>query len=175
MIDYDKGVVLLPLQNKHVDFYRKCRNKPEIRGWCRQVGLISEQDQEKWFKAQNDDKTIQMFEVWCDPMIDGKPSGVCGLTSIDMHVRKAEFSLWIDPDKQRRGIAKKALHTLFNYGFDELGLNIIWGETFSENPARHLFKKIGMHVEGTRRDFYYKNGKHIDAILFSAKAHEWIL
>lgn len=173
MINHGHGCLLGPLQDKHVDYYRKNRNNLLIRRWCRQTGLISEADQQKWFKRQNDDPTIQMFEVYPDDVDGGVPWGVCGLTSIDLHARKAEFSLWIAPDKHRKGMAKKALKTLFSYGFDELGLNVIWGETFEDNPAKFLFKKLGMHVEGVRRDFYFKNGKHTDAILFSLKDHEW--
>jgi len=170
LINYGFDVSLDTISAEHAERLREWRNNPKVRNWCRQVGLISQLDQEKWIKAQNDDPIIRMFVI----EHFGEIVGVCGLTSIDQQNRRAEFSLYIAPDRMARGISTLALKTLCKFGFLELGLNIIWGESFDGNHAIKVFEKIGFKFEGTRRDFYFKNGKFLDAHLYSLKASELI-
>lgn len=155
-----------------LDIYilRQWRNNPKIWKWCRQYDLISEVDQERWFEKQASDPSISMYGV-CDQ--HGHLIGVCGFTSIDLINRRAEFSLYIAPDKHGNGYGKKALLALFSHGFMNFGLNCIWGETFENNPAINLFESIGMKQEGTRRDFYYRDGHFIGAHLYSLLRPEW--
>jgi RimJ/RimL family protein N-acetyltransferase len=70
-------------------------------------------------------------------------------------------------------LAKKALKMLFKFGFDDLNLHLIWGETFDGNPACALFERIGMEKEGTRRDFYFKEGKFISCHLYSITSDQF--
>jgi len=170
MIDFKYGVVLEPISQENLEIMRNQRNDSEIRRWCRQAGLISEIDQHEWFIRQNDDPKISMFEVHNS---SEEIVGVCGLTDLDMLNRRAEFSLYIIRKYQLQGFSCKALKTLFTHGFRDLNLNVIWGETFEGNPAAGVFEKIGMVHEGTRRDFYFKNGKYLNAHLYSVKAKEW--
>jgi RimJ/RimL family protein N-acetyltransferase len=101
------------------------------------------------------------------------PLGVCGLTSIDLYNRHAEFSLYIAPQLQGDGLGTRALKTLLAYGFKTLGLNSIWGETFQGNHALKMFEQMGFKIEGSRRDFYFRDGKYIDAVLVSMQASEF--
>lgn len=102
------------------------------------------------------------------------PIGVCGLTSIDMEARKAEFSLYIGPEHQGKGYGSEALKLLLYHGFLNLGLNQIWGETFDKNPAAKMFEELGFKKDGTRRQFYMKSGKLIDCHLYSILRDEWV-
>ena len=150
-------------------YMRHNRNLPEIRDWCRQVGLIDPIQQEDWHKRISSDPTIRMYTIYM-----GDSVGVCGLTDIDHVNQRAEFSCYIYPEHQGSGYATKALKTLFKHGFDDLNLNMIWGETFEGNAAIHIFtEKLGMFLEGTRRNFYYKKGKFLDAHLLSISKEEF--
>ena len=150
------------------------RNDPRVYRWCRQNNLITDLQQEEWIKKISFDPSIRMYTIWTHHSTSHGVElvGVCGLTSIDLINKRAEFSCYIDPDHQKKGFAKDALKALFKYGFEEMNLNIIWGETFSDNHAQHLFEKMGMVKEGVRRDFYFKAGKYCDAILYSIKRTE---
>lgn len=172
MIDYSRGVVFQTIDQEHVGIIRQFRNDPRIYRWCRQTTLINEIEHEQWWKWQATAQDVKMFSV-----LDRKSLeilGVAGLTDINLIHRRAEFSLYIIPSQRRRGKASEALKTLFDFGFKDLNLNIIWGETFDGNPAFSLFKTLGMNHEGTRRDYYYKNGNYIDAHLVSIKRSEWL-
>lgn len=146
------------------------RNSYGIMCFCRQHKPISSLDQDAWFIKQNNNPATNMFEIHKD----GNLVGVCGLTDIDLLYRRAEFSIYIGPEFQGKGYSREALDLLFDYGFNTLNLNLIWGETFSNNHAQHLFEKIGMKKEGVRRQFYFKDGRYIDCILYSILRDEWL-
>lgn len=170
MIDFGRGVTLGPLHAHDKYLPMQWRNDPKIWKWCRQNDVISTQAQEAWFERQAKDPSIKMYMIEAE----GKSVGVAGLTSIDLWNRRAEFSLYIAPGFQGLGYGSKALQTLFDHGFRNLGLNCIWGETFEGNPAARIFEKLGVMKEGTRRAFYFRDGKHIDAHLYSVLAKEWL-
>ena len=169
MIEYILGVRLAPLDSKYLETIREWRNVEEIRSWCRQNDLISDLNQAEWYEKVRKDPSIKMYAV-LDP--SSEIVGVCGLTSIDLYNRRAEFSLYIAPTRQQEGFGRRALKCLVLHGFRNLGLNCIWGETFEGNPAAKMFEEIGFKKEGTRRQFYFKGGKFIDCHLYSILVSE---
>lgn len=169
MIDYGFGVKIGPISDVPAEKLRVWRNNPEIYKWCRQVSPLEKFEHIAWIKSlENGRDDVKMFSIW----VNKCPIGACGLTSIDHINRRAEFSLYIARGAQGNSFGKKALKTLLGHGFGSLNLNLIWGETFDGNPAAKMFEKLGFKKEGTRREFYFKNGKYIDAHLYSIKREE---
>ena len=169
MINFGRGVILAPVCRKDMETLRGWRNCSEVWKWCRQNDVISDVDQERWFERQSADPSIKMYLIKSDQI----SVGVCGLTSIDLWNHRAEFSLYIDPKQMRKSYGKKGLYTLLDHSFHNLGLNVVWGETFDGNPAGHLFVQTGFAREGVRRQFYFRSGQYIDAHLYSITAKEW--
>lgn len=168
-IDYDQGCQLLSCDPRKAPLL-SWRNDPAIWQWCRQHTLIDEDSHEAWAKSLCSRKDVKMFLIGNL----GEYVGVCGLTDIDHLNQRAEFSLYIAPEFQGRGLAKSALKTLLCHGFLDLNLNCIWGESFENNPAQNLFQKVGFKFEGRRRHFYYREGRFIDACLYSALRSDWV-
>jgi len=172
MIDYDSTIYLDIITEETAATLNKVRNFSEIRDWCRQAGLIDDIQQANWYKKISSDPTIRMYGI-CE-YADDAPVGICGLTDIDHVNQRAEFSCYIFPQFQKCGYAFNALRSLFKHGFDDLNLVMIWGETFEGNHAYKLFtEKLHMKHEGTRRNFYFKNGQFIDAHLVSISRNEF--
>lgn len=169
MIDYGYGVTLGPLNSEHKDTIRSWRNDARVWKWCRQFKPISDLEQGRWLENQSKDPSVQMYSV----LFDNQIQGVCGFTSIDLINRRAEFSLYINPDMGKKGLGERALKTLLAHGFKNWGFNCIWGETFQGNHALKLFERVGMKVEGERRKFYFRDGKFINCTLVSILASEW--
>ncbi len=170
----DFSMFLTALDWPDAEKARVWRNDWRIMQWTRQSEFISDRDQRAWFDRQAADPTIKMYAVRTRCAGTDELVGVCGLTSIDWLNRRAEFSLYIAPNHQRCGYGREALKLLLKHGFENLGLNQIWGETFEGNPAIKLFAEIGMKLDGMRRDFYWKDGKFLAAHLISILAKEWI-
>lgn len=174
MIDFGHGIVLESLNDNCLSYYRMKRNEYSIWKWCRQNDLIDEISHKKWFEKQSNDPSIKMYQIIVKKDFGNMIAGVCGITDIDRINQRAEFSLYISPEHQRKGYAKSALKTLLSHGFMNQNLNVIWGETFDGNPAYDMFLKLGMKHEGTRRQFYYKEGRFIDAHLVSITKEEYL-
>lgn len=169
MIDFKRGVQLEPICRRDLEMIRGWRNDPAIWKWCRQNDVIADIDQEKWFERQASDPTVKMYLI----RGHGEAVGVCGLTSIDLWNHRAEFSLYIQPKEMKKHYGKKSLETLLHHAFSNLGLHLVWGETFAENPARKLFVQLGFKHDGERIDFYFKDGRYISAGLYSITREEW--
>lgn len=166
-------VCLGALDSSDMALVRSWRNDHRIWGWCRQNDLISDAEQVRWFNKQSEDPAIKMYKIVVAKDKALTPVGVCGLTSIDYVNRRAEFSLYVAPEAQGNGLGRAGLALLLGHGFDNLGLNVIWGESFAHNPAIKMFRSLGLCHEGLRRQFYFRDGKFIDAELFSITAEEW--
>jgi RimJ/RimL family protein N-acetyltransferase len=156
-------VILRRLEQIDLHTIFEWRNNKNIYQWCRQNSPLHWNNHQAWYDWQAKDKNTSMFIM----EVGNISVGVCGLTDIDMVNRRAEFSLYIGTEHQKKGHGAEALKLLFKHGFYDLGLNRIWGETFDDNPAMALFTKLGMVHEGTRQEHYYKNGNFIDAHLIS--------
>lgn len=188
MIDTGRGVALGPLEQgtEGAEKYRQWRNDYRVWKWCRQNTVIDSSQHRRWLDRCSTDSSLKMFEI-CIPghgkvgeldnrmflASDRIAVGVCGFTDIDRVNQRAEFSLYIAPKYQREGYATAALQTLLDHGFLHQNFNCIWGESFDGNPAIELFKKIGFKEEGRRRQFYYREGMFIDAVLVSVLKEEW--
>jgi RimJ/RimL family protein N-acetyltransferase len=148
------------------------RNNYNIFKWCRQHDLNDWENHSKYMQRISNDPTLKFYAVR-----DSKKNqlvGICGLSSIDLINQRAEFSLYIGPEHQKHKYGKAALSLLCHWSFLHLPLNIIWGETFYGNHALKMFQSLGFRKEGRRRDFYFREGKFIDCILFSLKRGELI-
>lgn len=161
---------------------REWRNHPETLNYTRGSELLSVEDQRQWLEKIETDRSIQMFGLeWTEdskiPGMKRKPQniGTCGLTSISMVHRTAEWSLLIGPPFRGKKLAKPSLKLLLDYGFLSLGLNRIWGEIFESNPkSLKLALSLGFREEGKARQSYYKEGRFIDSIYVGLLREEWM-
>lgn len=160
---------LAPIDSTDLEMLRGWRNDPAIWWWCRQFDLISDAEQRLWYEALQKDKSQRLWKI----IHAGSAVGVGGLTSIDPINQKAEFSLYISPHWQNQGLARDALSQILTHGYNFLNLNMIWGECFAGNKAFELFKDMGFAIEGIRRDFYFRDGRFINAMLLSMSRGEW--
>lgn len=158
-----------------MDIIRRWRNDWRIWRWCRQNDLISDVEQQDWFRKQSADAKIRMYAI-CSKGKDaeGKEQdlivGVAGFTDIDWLSRTAEFSLYIAPDCQGGGLGKAALQVLVQHGVDNLNLRWIYGEVLTGNPALAAFEEAGFFRTGHKPGRYFKDGAYLDGIGIALKA-----
>lgn len=172
MIDFGAGVYLKEIDKDWARKLHEWRNDPKIWRWTRQNDLLTNAMQEEWVGRLGNDPSIAMYLII--PAEERSPIGVCGLTSIDHKNKHAEFSVYIAPKEQGRGLGVLAIKTLFYHGFMNMGLRSIWGEAFEDNPARKKFKEVGIHETGTRPGHYFKDGKYWDAIMLHISSEDFL-
>lgn len=170
MINYGYGVSLSTIRASLAESTFRWRNNSDIYKWCRQYEPLHFEKHMEWIMSLPKREDVRMFAI--EDGINFKCVGICGLTGIDKTNGHAEFSLYIGPEFQGQKFGKMALRTLIKYGFNVLRLNHIFGETFEGNPAANMFKSVGFSFDGVRRSYYYREGKYIDAHLYSILSNE---
>ena len=65
------------------------------------------------------------------------------------------------------------MRTLIKYGFEDLNLNRIWCEVYSNNDAIDVYRHIGFKDEGILRQTYFNEGKYWDSHLMGMLREEY--
>ena len=129
--------------------------------------------QTTWYrnKASNNPNQVD-FEIHdCET---NKLIGHCGLYYINWVYRTGEFGIYIgDQNYKGKGYGSDSLRTLIKYGFDDLNLNRIWAEVYTNNAALDLYTRVGFVVEGAMRQTVYKNGRYYDSTIIGMLKSEY--
>lgn len=97
--------------------------------------------------------------------------GMIGLTNIQWENRNAEISIIIDPEKRKKGFGSIAIDLLFDVGFYNLNLHMIYGEAYKTNHHNISFwegiikKYDGYSTILPERKYY--DGRYYNSIYFS--------
>lgn len=89
--------------------------------------------------------------------------GVFSMYHINTNYRKAEIGYWMFPEFWGKGFGAEAITAIVSFAQNELNLHRIAAEIEPENVGSwKLLKKLGFELEGTFRDYEYRNGKYND-------------
>lgn len=166
--------------NEYIENHTRWRN--ESLAWLRSSGTTA-YEQKSFFSKDH------YGALWFAVIEDGLPIGTVGLTSINKHHKTAEFSLLIGSEHRKKGYGSKALKDLIQYGFKELGLELIFGETFIYpyeakkylddmnvsyidhrgliNPGVKAYEKLGFRKDAVLRNRYRKYGFTLHSVIYS--------
>ena len=102
----------------------------------------------------------------------GRPVGITGLSQIDRRHRRAEYGVLIgEADARGRGLAAEASRLLLRYAFGDLGLHRVFLHVLADNePALHLYGRLGFKTEGCLRQHVFKDGRLRDVIVMAILA-----
>lgn len=159
-------VYLVKPQKEDMPLLLEWRNNPDNRKYFREYKETNLEDQINWYEnVMMKDSTWHHFIV---KPIDNpiKNIGVVLLNHIHPIYRTGEFGITLgDPEYRGKGYGKDMLITLIKYGFDQLNLNRIWCEVYSNNEAIDLYRKIGFKDEGILRQTVFKDGEYLDSYI----------
>ena len=169
-----KKCYLTGVQPESIEQLRQWRNNPQLRKYFRTSKEITKPMQAEWYRSAWQPSVEQIdFEI--HELETGRLIGHCGFYYMDTIVRKAEFSIYIgDMSFRGKGIGSDALRTLLKYGYEELNLNKVWCEVFSNNAAIDVYRRIGFVDEGVLRQNAFKNGEYLDGLVLSLLREEWL-
>ena len=167
-----KKISLASIKENNLEQLREWRNRPELRKYFREHKEISQVMQTTWFNKINQDSNQVNFEI-CDKE-SNKLIGHCGLYYINWVHRHAEFGIYIGNDNFRNGgYGADSLRTLIKYGFEDLNLNKIWCEVYSNNKSLEVYRHLGFKDEGILREHYYNDGQYWDSHMLSLLKKEY--
>ncbi len=98
--------------------------------------------------------------------IEGKVVGQLFLFTIDRPRRKhvASFGMAVHDAYQGRGIGSRLIEAMIELADNWLNITRIEMDVYTDNgSAVHLYQKFGFEIEGTRRQFAFRNGRYVDA------------
>ncbi len=86
----------------------------------------------------------------------------------DVHRFSAEMGFWLAEPYWGKGIMTEAVKKLTEFSFERYGLNRIYAEPYTTNPASaKALEKAGYKLEGIMRANVFKNGKILDQYLYA--------
>ena len=156
---------LTVLTKDQCEIVRQWRND-DISGY-RTSFLLTKEMQEDFYKnvVCNRNSDCRFWGVINNIFI-----GMVGLVDISFENRNAEISIIIDSGYRRNGQGSQALKLLLDKGFNELNLDNIYGECYTNNDAEKFWIK---QCELLKAEFMYLpkrkywNGKYYDSLYFN--------
>lgn len=145
-------------------------NNPKVYESMHYVVPVCYENTVMWYK--NNKNNLSRYDMVFEDE-KGRLVAMGGLTSIDPHIKKAEFYIFVDPESQGKGIGSEASALLCKYGFESLGLNKIYLHTNESNiGARKTYEKIGFKLEGILRSEAIVRGRCEDRLYYGLMAYE---
>lgn len=90
---------------------------------------------------------VQRYELAVELKADESLIGGCGLKRSLQDSGLAGLGYAINPDFQRQGYATEAALALIRFGFEELGLSLVYAECDTRNlSSRRVMEKAGMKL-----------------------------
>jgi putative acetyltransferase len=100
--------------------------------------------------------------------VDDHIAGNATLVVHDRSPRRAhagELGIAVHPDRQRQGIGTALLGALVDLADNWLNLRRLELTVFVDNArARRLYEKLGFEVEGTHREYAFRDGRFVDVL-----------
>ncbi len=122
-----------------------------------------------------DDPAAQQFSI-LQKNPGGEPSLIGRIVLSDIiEGWKAEiWRIYIgSTDLRGKGLGRQAMEAMIRYCFEKLGLQRLYLDYYTGNPARFLYENLGFQHEGTLRDNCRKNGVLYDVNLMSMLRKEY--
>lgn len=134
----------------------------------------SMEDAKKWFElheSQYLDGTAFRFAI--RKRGEKVLVGCIGLRVEKAH-SKAEVGYWTGQPYWGNGYMSEALRRVISYGFEDLGLNLVFASHFTRNPASgKVMQKAGMVKEGEMRGYYRKEERYEDVCYYGITASRY--
>lgn len=141
---------------------------------CEMADKVKITDQTKFIERyaryfDNRRKNVFVFTVLVNEAVAGTIDFL-----YDTQNNKIEFGIVIGREFWGHGVATNALKLLFNHAFTVLRVHSIRCEVYPENTrSKKLMEKLGMTLEGLKRDCDYRNGKYKSLLQYSILESEF--
>ncbi|MCF7807340.1 MAG: GNAT family N-acetyltransferase [Candidatus Marinimicrobia bacterium] len=105
---------------------------------------------------------------------DNKLIGTCSLFDINWQCRRAEIGYILSSKVWGQGYMNEALHTLLDFGFDELNFHRVEADIDPNNKAsERILQKLGFTEEGLLRERWIVDGEITDTGFYGLLQREW--
>lgn len=139
--------ILAPLEEKHIELLRTWRNDPTLSRFLRPIAYITAQEEQKWFKHYQEDRTTIFFIV-----IDRTTSRSVGTVALyDIEGSKCEIGKIVigDPSAHGKGLGYNAVCLAIHIAFEKLNIEELRLDVHSDNiAALTIYSRVGFEICG---------------------------
>jgi diamine N-acetyltransferase len=164
-------VALGPLRRDLAAEYARWMNELEVRRGLDQMGIATQESQEKWVEenlergAKSEPEVVE-FTVY--DRTDSAPVGTAGLLGIVHAHGNAEFAIFLG-ERRGRGLGTEATRLVLDYAFHVLRLRNVVLETLEWNVAAlTAYERAGFRRIGMRRGARISRGRPANVVLMDA-------
>lgn len=161
----EKTVYFRAFEEEDAEFIYKWMNDDELKKMSIGVNRrMCREEVSDWVKARMRDNRSQIYWAICS-IKDKRIIGFTCLTDIHYINRSACLGGMIIDKEYQDGFAWIEAHQfVFEYVFERLGLNRIYGESLVGHKQSNLMESVMFFTkEGIKREAYFKNGKFYDS------------
>ncbi|MEV0750626.1 GNAT family N-acetyltransferase [Streptomyces sp. NBC_01220] len=110
----------------------------------------------------------------CGVRQDGLLVGGVMFTSFDAAVGSCEVGCWLEPSAEGHGLVTQACRALLDWAFTVRGLHRAeWHCRADNDRSSAVAKRLGMTLEGVRREAWPYEGRRYDKQVWAVLAPEW--
>ncbi|MBB4893146.1 RimJ/RimL family protein N-acetyltransferase [Streptomyces olivoverticillatus] len=112
----------------------------------------------------------RLYGIWLDGMLVG---GVM-FVNFDAAFGSCEIGCWLEPAAEGRGLITQASRTLLDWAFTDRGLHRAeWHCRADNERSSAVAERLGMTLEGVRRESWPYGGTRHDKQIWAILASEW--
>ncbi|QZY55796.1 GNAT family N-acetyltransferase [Crassaminicella profunda] len=154
---------ICPAKEEDIPIIMKMENDEENKSFIWQGSF-----QEHLDEINSDTALLLIFR-------EKKENNIVGYALARMNFKFDVFELRrIAISKKKYGYGKEALLGIMKYSFEKLNTNRFWLDVYPHNKVGiHLYKSIGMHLDGVMRQSYKDERGYLDQMIFSMLKEEY--
>jgi UDP-4-amino-4,6-dideoxy-N-acetyl-beta-L-altrosamine N-acetyltransferase len=157
------------LKESDLEQVLKWRTMPEVTRFMTTDIDYNMEKQKAWFDRVDKDKSVLYWII----EIDNRPIGVINLSEIDLVHRRCSIGYYIG-EVESRSIGFMVPPYVYNFVFNKMGLNKIYGEVVDGNGnLLKMHKMHGWRNVGTYSDHIFKYGQYFDVHIVELMASDW--
>ena len=155
---------------EHLSAIAEWRSDSRVNRYLR-VGYRTVEEVREWYHGYFGAAENRLFGIWADERL----VGYCSIEGLDKTNRKCELGVVVgDASRWQKGIGSSAIHLLLKMAFTKLGMHRVEAIIQGDNVASaRCFSRAGFQLDGRLRDAKYRDGKHMDMLVYSILSDEW--
>lgn len=170
-----KKTYLRGLELSDIDELMKFWNNGDVREFLMVIFPHSRFEEEEWIKSTWERKKNNDFVFGIIDKENDRYIGNIELSVINQRSKRGVLGIVIfNPGYWGKGYGSDSLKILINFGFSNLNLHSIELEVFENNTrAIACYKKVGLKINGRKREAIYRKGNYNDMLIMDILAEEW--
>lgn len=165
------GVTLRKIQEDDLENIMRWRMDEDITRYMNTNPKLTLEGQKKWLKSINENPDVDYWII----EVDSEPAGVINLTGLNSPDGNLGWAYYVGEKKLRSMKTALSLEmSMYDYVFDILGKNAVYGDVFTLNQGViALHKLCGCEIVEEKKRHVCKEGIYYDVTFMRMTSARW--